>query len=97
MSSNYPNMSYCMMENTRLALDQVLGAMLDAVGDNRAAEFVQELNRTEQQSYSTMYDLCRQFINLADQIEEARVLDIADGAEIEDDDSEWNASNGQGD
>ena len=44
--SNYPNMSYCMCENTLLALRQVLNAMQE-----EGPMFLQEMSRDERRAF----------------------------------------------
>lgn len=70
----YPNMSYCMMENTELALQQVLTAMAEALDNGPAAvrEFFQDMSREERQSYQSLFDACQDFLRRAEELEEAR-------------------------
>ena len=56
--SNYPNMSYCMIENTARALDQVLEAFIDAAGDWREMD----LNQYERAHVDRLATLCQEFL-----------------------------------
>jgi hypothetical protein len=54
--SNYPNMSYCMCENTLLALHQVVAA----VSYNFPKQY-QSMSREEQRAFDQLVMLCRDF------------------------------------
>lgn len=58
---SYPNMSYCMCENTLDALRQILDAMDDEGGD-----FLDNLNETEQQAFEDLFQACEQFLAQAE-------------------------------
>jgi len=60
--SNYPNMSYCMFENTALAIDQLLDAMRGAMeeGPDAVKEFLNNMSREEKRAFEQMYDLSRE-------------------------------------
>lgn len=62
--SNYPNMSYCMNENTLLALKQIVDTMQE-----EGVEFLQDLSREERRAYSELFETCREFIELSEQLE----------------------------
>lgn len=59
---DYPNMSYCMCQNTLAALDQILTAM-DDEGNLR---FLQDLNRDERRAFEELARVCEQFVNRAE-------------------------------
>lgn len=61
---NYPNMSYCMCENTLQALQQVITAM-----DHEGQDFLQDLSREERQAFEALYRACQDFVSLSDQQE----------------------------
>lgn len=63
--SNYPNMSYCMCENTLLALRQVLNAMED-----EGPMFIKEMNREEKRAYEQLFNACEAFMIAAEELEE---------------------------
>jgi hypothetical protein len=65
--SNYPNMSYCMCENTLLALRQVMDAM-----ENEGPAFLVDMNRTEDRAYQELFYVCEAFVKLAEELEEGR-------------------------
>jgi hypothetical protein len=66
------NMSYCMFENTMNDLRQCVQAM-DEVESLRELD----LSRTEQRSYDYMRELCQNFLDCAERLEQAE--DEADG------------------
>lgn len=59
----YPNMSYCMCENTLLALRQVINAMV-----HEGPMFLQDMSRSERESFEEIFNACETFINLADEL-----------------------------
>ena len=63
---DYPNMSYCMFENTMAALNQCSGAIEEALENNEPLE----LNQYEHRPFNEMYEMCRSIMNLLDQHEE---------------------------
>ena len=60
------NMSYCMFENTMNDLRQCVQAM-DEVESLRELD----LSRTEQRSYEYMRELCQNFLDCAERLEQA--------------------------
>ena len=60
-SSRFPNMSYCMCENTVQALIQIIDHM-----DEDPENFVRDLNASELNSFNRLYDLCKEFRRTAD-------------------------------
>jgi hypothetical protein len=60
---SYPNMSYCMCENTLLALRQVTDAMQ---GDPES--FLQNMSREEKQAFQRLMFECENFLTLNDEI-----------------------------
>jgi len=64
-SSRYPNMSYCMNENTVAALQQIIDHM-----DEDPENFIKDLNGSELHSFQRLYDLCREFRRTADFVNE---------------------------
>lgn len=73
-NSRYPNMSYCMMNNTDLALQQVLEHMVEALqnGQEGAREFLNDLSSEERRAFNTLYSACQDFVKMADEMEFAR-------------------------
>jgi hypothetical protein len=63
---DYPNMSYCMFENTMAALNQCSGAIEQALRDNEPLE----LNQYEHRPFNEMYEMCQAIMNLLEQHEE---------------------------
>ena len=69
--SNYPNMSYCMCENTLVALRQVLSAMQE-----EGPMFLQDMSRDERRAFEQLFNACETFVNVAEELEEE--LDTAE-------------------
>ncbi len=63
--SNYPNMSYCMCENTLLALKQVLDAM-----ESEGPMFLREMNRTERRAFEELFHYCESFLTMSEELQE---------------------------
>ena len=63
--SNYPNMSYCMVENTLSALGQVMEAMRE-----EGPMFLRELNRTEQRAFKELFGMCEDFLTASEELED---------------------------
>lgn len=66
--SNYPNMSYCMFENTQLALEQIVAKMQEAVGEGTVQDFFMDLSSDERRAMSELFDLTEQFRFLSNHI-----------------------------
>ena len=62
--SNYPNMSYCMCENTLSALGQVIEAM-----HQEGPMFLRELNRTEARAFKELFSMCEDFLTASEELE----------------------------
>lgn len=62
--SSYPNMSYCMCENTLLAMKQVVGAMQD-----EGPMFLKEMNKDERRAFEAMFDMCEAFMTMTEELE----------------------------
>ena len=60
-NSRFPNMSYCMCENTVAALAQIIEHM-----DEDPENFMQDLSMTELNSFNRLYELCKEFRRSAD-------------------------------
>jgi hypothetical protein len=61
--SNYPNMSYCMCENTSLAMNQILNAMSENERD-----FLADMSREERMAFDHLIEQCKTFIEAAEAI-----------------------------
>ena len=61
--SNYPNMSYCMCENTVLALRQILNALRDGEED-----FMRGMGREERDAFRALPELCRYVADAAEEV-----------------------------
>ena len=62
--SNYPNMSYCMCNNTLLALRQVVEAM-----NEEGPAFLREMSREERRAFQELFNTCEDFMNLSEELE----------------------------
>jgi len=62
--SNYPNMSYCMCENTLLAMRQIVNAMQE-----EGLMFLKEMNRDERRAFEAMFDMCEAFMTMTEELE----------------------------
>ena len=76
--SNYPNMSYCICNNTEAAFNQIMDAM-DEQGD---VKFVKELSMDELRSFNEIAFMARQFAQRAEravnQVIDDRVQEVLD-------------------
>ena len=63
--SSYPNMSYCMCENTLSALGQVMEAMRE-----EGPMFLQDMNRDEARAYKELFNACEGFLTMAEELED---------------------------
>ena len=72
--SNYPNMSYCMCENTLLALKQVLDAM-----ESEGPMFLREMSREERRSFEALFSMCEDFMTMSEELQEELEREERDG------------------
>ncbi len=72
--SNYPNMSYCMCENTLSALGQVMEAMRE-----EGPMFLRELNRTERRAFEELFHYCESFLTMSEELQEEYESEERDG------------------
>jgi hypothetical protein len=62
--SNYPNMSYCMCNNTLLALKQIVEAMND-----EGPQFLREMSRDERRSFEALFSMCEDFMTMSEELQ----------------------------
>ena len=62
--SNYPNMSYCMTQNTLLAMRQVVNTMYD-----QGADFLADLSQDERRAFQELFAVCEDFTNLSEELQ----------------------------
>lgn len=62
--SNYPNMSYCMNENTLAALRQIIKAMAE-----EGPEFIQDLSRSEKSAFKELVYAAEEFLTMSEEME----------------------------
>ena len=72
--SNYPNMSYCMNENTLAALKQVLDAM-----EQEGPMFLREMNRTERRAFEQLFGYCESFLTMSEELQAEYEQEERDG------------------
>ncbi len=72
--SNYPNRSYCMCNNTLLALKQVVEAMND-----EGPMFLREMSRDERRSFEQLFSMCEDFMTLSEELQEELEREERDG------------------
>jgi hypothetical protein len=72
--SNYPNMSYCMCNNTLLALKQVVEAM-----NEEGPQFLRELSRDERRSFEALFSMCEDFMTMSEELQEEFEREERDG------------------
>lgn len=67
---DYPNMSYCQMSNTQLALEQVLATLRAALeqGPEGVRELFEDMDYSESRAYNQLVQLCAEFADVADDI-----------------------------
>ncbi len=63
--SNYPNMSYCMCENTLLAMRQIVTAMQE-----EGPAFLLEMSRDERRAFQELFNTCEDFMNLSEELQD---------------------------
>ena len=72
--SSYPNMSYCMNENTLLALRQIVTAM-----NEEGPMFLREMSRTERRAFEELFSTCEDFMSLSEELQEEYEQEERDG------------------
>ena len=63
---DYPNMSYCMFENTMAAMRQCASGIEDALENGEPLR----LNQYEQRPFNSMYEMCQSIMDLLEQHQE---------------------------
>jgi polyhydroxyalkanoate synthesis regulator phasin len=63
--SSYPNMSYCMFQNTREAMQQLLSAM-----EEEGGHLLADMSRDELRAFNDLYNQCEAFVELANQVQQ---------------------------
>jgi len=77
--SNYPNMSYCMNENTLAAMQQILTAMQED-----GVDMLIDMSRDERRAFQELFNVCENFLIVSEELEAefedyAREMDQNDG------------------
>ncbi len=78
--SNYPNMSYCMFENTQLAMDQLVTFLQEADQDDML-----DISKSELRAMRELVGYCEQYIRLVEDFDDRRqqILDACEDDEME--------------
>jgi hypothetical protein len=78
--SNYPNMSYCMYENTQLAMDQLATFLQEADQDDML-----DISKSELRAMRELVGYCEQYIRLVEDFDDRRqqILDACEDDEME--------------
>jgi|LakMenEpi03Aug12_release.lakeMendotaPanAssembly.Ray.scaffolds.fasta_scaffold10146_1 hypothetical protein len=63
--SNYPNMSYCMCNNTLLAMRQIIDAMRE-----EGPQFLLEMHKDERRAFQELFNTCEDFMNLSEELQD---------------------------
>jgi hypothetical protein len=78
---DYPNMSYCMCQNTLAALNQIM----DAMDEQGSVQFVRDLNMDEMRAFDELIYVARQFAKRAERAQgeaiDLNVEEILEGDE----------------
>ena len=72
--SNYPNMSYCMNENTLAAMNQIVTAM-----NEEGPAFLTEMSRNEKRAFQQLFSVCEDFMSLSEELQEEVEREERDG------------------
>ena len=60
---DYPNMSYCMNQNTLLGLQQILEAMQEG------PDFIEDMSREERRAFEELFYACEEFMRQAEELQ----------------------------
>ena len=80
--SSYPNMSYCMCENTLLAMNQIVTAM-----NEDGPQFLTEMSREERRAFQSLFNMCEDFMQLSEELQDEVEREERDGQP--DEQQEW--------
>jgi uncharacterized protein HemY len=67
---DYPNMSYCMFQNTEAAMAQILDAMRNAEATDGLASFYKDLSREERNSLQALMHACEEYLEATEALME---------------------------
>ena len=78
--SNYPNMSYCMFQNTQMAMDQLVTFMQEADQDDML-----DMSKDELRAMRELFGYCEQYMKLVEEFDDRRqqLLDACEDNEME--------------
>lgn len=63
-NSRYPNMSYCMCENTLAAMQQIIEHMQE-----EGVGFLNDMSREERRAFGELFSTCEDFMNMSEELE----------------------------
>ena len=72
--SSYPNMSYCMNENTLAAMRQIVTAM-----NEEGPQFLREMGRDERRAFEELFSTCEDFLTMSEELVEQEESEQRDG------------------
>jgi transcription termination factor NusB len=61
----YPNMSYCMCENTLAAMRQIMTAMRE-----EGVDFLMDMSSDERRAFQELFNTCEDFMTASEQLQE---------------------------
>ena len=78
--SNYPNMSYCMFQNTLGAMNQLAEFMIEADQDD-----ILDMSKDELRAMRELFGYCEQYLRLAEEFDSKRqeMLDALEDQDME--------------
>lgn len=72
--SNFPNMSYCMCNNTLLAMKQIVDTMQE-----EGPMFLREMSRDERRCFEALFNMCEDFMTLSEELQDELEQEERDG------------------
>ena len=72
--SSYPNMSYCMNENTLAAMRQIITAMQE-----EGPMFLREMSRDEKRAFQELFSTCEDFMTMSEELQQEYEEEERDG------------------
>lgn len=73
---SYPNMSYCMFQNTRTAMQQLFYAM-----EEEGGQLLADMSKDERRAFDELFGMCEAFTQMAEETLEDFEMQEAEEAE----------------
>lgn len=67
---DYPNMSYCMFENTYSAMMQILDALREAEANGELEQFHHDLSKEERFNFNQLRYACEEYLDVMHALED---------------------------